>query len=68
MSLKNVHLIFIVAATLLALLCALLAFGRFQDGGSPLMAAASACAVLAAAVLAAYEARFVRRCRAEGIR
>jgi len=68
MSLKNVHLVFIVMATLLALLCAVLAFGRFRTGGSPLMGAASLCGVLAAGALARYEARFVRRCRAEGIR
>jgi hypothetical protein len=67
MSLKNFHIVFIVAAVLLAVFCAGQAFVSFRAGGSVLMAAASGGALAAAAVLVQYEGRFIRRCRKEGI-
>ncbi len=68
MTLKNVHLSFIGAATLLALFCAVQAFGSFRDEGSTLSAAASAGSLAVAALLVRYETVFLKRCRAEGIR
>ena len=68
MSLKNVHVAFIGAAVLLALFCAAQAFGSFRDNGSVLSAVATAAAVSVAALLVRYEALFLKRCRAEGIR
>lgn len=68
MSLKNVHLVFIAAATLLALFCAVQAFGSYRNQGSMLAAMAAAGSLAVAAVLIRYEALFLRRCRAEGIR
>jgi hypothetical protein len=63
-----VHALFIGAAVLLSLLCAGQAFGAFRAHGSGLMAAAAIGATLVALVLVGYEARFLRRCREEGIR
>lgn len=68
MTLKNVHLIFIAAAALLALFCAVQAFGSYRHDGSMLAAVASAASVAVAALLVRYEAAFLKRCRAEGIR
>ena len=68
MSLKNVHVVFIVAATLLALFCAVRAFGSFRAEGSPMMAVAVVASLASAALLVRYETRFVRRCREQGIR
>jgi hypothetical protein len=68
MSLKHVHLIFITAAALLALLCAVQAFGSYRDQGSMLSAVAAAGSLAAAALLVRYEAVFLKRCRTEGIR
>lgn len=68
MSLKNVHVLFIVAATVLALFCAVQAFDRYQTDGSMLAAVAGAAAVLAAGLLVRYETLFLKRCRLEGIR
>ncbi len=68
MSLKNVHLIFIAAAALLAVFCAAQAFDSYRDQGSMLSAVAAAGALAAAALLLRYQAVFLRRCRAEGIR
>ncbi len=67
MSLRNVHLMFIAAATLLALFCAVQAFGSYRDHGSMLSAAAGAVALAVAALLVRYETLFLKRCRAEGI-
>lgn len=68
MSLKNVHLVFISAAVVLALFCAAQAFGSYRVNGSTLSAMAAAGAVAAAALLVRYETLFLKRCRAEGIR
>ncbi len=68
MSLKNVHLLFITAAALLALFCAAEAFGSYRDQGSMLSAVAAAGALAVAAFLVRYETAFLKRCRAEGIR
>lgn len=68
MSLKNVHLMFIAAATLLALFCAAQAFGTYREQGSMLSVVAAAGSLAAAAFLVRYETRFLKRCRAEGIR
>lgn len=68
MSLKKVHVLFMVAATMLALFCAVVAFDNFRADGSPLMAAASAGAVGAAVLMVRYEAFFLGRCRRAGVR
>ena len=68
MSLKHVHVAFILGATLLALFCAVLAFGQFREDGAPLPGAAVAASLAAAVLLLGYESRFLRRCRREGIR
>ena len=68
MSLKNVHLLFIAAATLLALFCAVQAFGSYREQGTLLSVAAATGSLAVAAFLVRYEALFLKRCRAEGIR
>jgi len=68
MSLKNFHVVFIVAAAVLALFCAVQAFGSFLRDGSPLMGAACAASLGGAALLVRYEVLFLRRCRREHIR
>lgn len=68
MSLKNVHVVFIVAATILALFCAVRALGSFRAGGSPVTAVAAVASLAGAALLVRYETRFLRRCREQGIR
>ena len=68
MSLKHVHLAFIVAATLLALFCSVDAFVRYRVDGSPLVGLAALGALGLAAALVRYELHFVRRCREMGIR
>lgn len=68
MSLKNVHIIFIAAATLLALFCAVQAFGSYRDQGSMLSVLAATGSLAVAAFLVRYETLFLKRCRAEGIR
>ena len=68
MSLRNVHLIFIAAATLLALFCAAQAFGSYRDQASMRSAVAALGALAVAVFLVRYEALFLKRCRAEGIR
>lgn len=68
MSLKNVHVVFITAAVALALFCAVQAVGSYRDDGSLLAAVAAAGALVAAVLLVRYEALFLKRCRAEGIR
>lgn len=68
MSLKNFHLFFIAAAVALSLLCGILAVGRLLAGPSPAAVAGLAASCGAAVMLARYEARFLRRCRARGLR
>jgi hypothetical protein len=68
MSLKHVHVVFIVVATLLVLFCGAVAFQEFRTDGAPLMACAAVGALLGAAALVRYEALFIRRCREVGIR
>lgn len=68
MSLKNFHLLFIAVAVLLALVCAILAFGRVTGDATPASAAALLASVAAAVLLVRYEAGFMRRCRERGIR
>ena len=63
MSLKHVHTAFIVAATVLAAECATQAFTMFQAERTAGLAAATAGAIGAVALLATYEARFLQRCR-----
>jgi hypothetical protein len=67
MSLKNVHVVFIAAATLLALVCAAVALQSARDSGSLTGVAAAAGALVAAGVLVRYETGFLRRCRKAGI-
>ena len=68
MSLKNVHVVFIISAVLLALFCFVDAYGAFRADGSPVMAAAALMCAGVSVLLVAYGARFVRRCREAGIR
>ncbi len=68
MSLKNVHIIFIAAATLLALFCAVQALGNYREQGSMLSVLAATGSLAVAVVLLRYEALFLKRCRAQGIR
>ena len=68
MSLKNFHVVFMVAATLLALFCAVQALGNFRASGSLLTAAACVLSRAAAGSLIRFEMLFLRRCRTEGIR
>jgi nitrate reductase gamma subunit len=68
MSLKNFHVVFIVAATVLVVFCAVQALQQFLSTGSPGMAVAFAGAVAGVVLLVRYEALFLRRCREEGIR
>jgi hypothetical protein len=68
MSLKNVHVLFVVAATLLVLFCGVQAVGAFRTTGSAVMAGAAVLALAAAATLVRYELAFLRRCREAGIR
>lgn len=69
MSLKNVHVLFVVIATLLVLFCGVQAFGSYRAEGSMLTGTVAALASLGLALLlAGYERRFIRRCREEGIR
>lgn len=68
MSLKHVHVVFIVAATLLVLFCGVVALERFRAEGAPLMACAVLGSLVGAAALVRYEALFMKRCREEGIR
>lgn len=68
MSLKNVHTIFIAAAVALSAWCSVLAFTAFRSDGTVTMAGAGLGAVGVALALTRYELRFLRRCRAEGIR
>ena len=68
MSLKHVHVVFIVVATLLVLFCGVVAFEQFRVDGTPLMACATLGALVGAAALVRYEALFMRRCREVGIR
>lgn len=68
MSLKNVHLLFVMVATLLALFCGAQAFERFRADGSVTLLGAALMAVVAAGLLVQYERRFLRRCREAGIR
>ncbi|MGC4083576.1 MAG: hypothetical protein QM736_16055 [Vicinamibacterales bacterium] len=68
MSLKTVHLVFVTAATMLALWCGAQALQAFRATGSPTMGTAVVGAILTAGVLVGYERRFLRRCREAGIR
>ncbi len=68
MSLKHVHVVFIVVATLLVLFCGVVAFQRFQAGGGLLMACAMLGALVGAGALVRYETLFMKRCRELGIR
>lgn len=68
MSLKNFHVLFISLCVLLALFCAVWAFGVYRSDGSPAWAAASVGTLLIGAALVQYERTFLRRCRALGIR
>ncbi len=67
MSLKNVHVVFIIIAVLLALFCAVLAFDSFRTSGSPLTGLSALASLAGAGLLVGYEAAFLRRCRREGI-
>ncbi|MFN7915813.1 MAG: hypothetical protein U0Q55_10790 [Vicinamibacterales bacterium] len=68
MTLRNVHVLFVVSAVLLVLFCGAEAVRAFLRAGSVLMAGAAAGAVLAAGLLVRYELTFLRRCREAGIR
>jgi hypothetical protein len=68
MSLKHVHIGFIVVATLLTLLVGVDAVSRFRADGSLEWAATAAGAAGAVVALAAYERSFIARCRRAGIR
>jgi hypothetical protein len=68
MSLKNVHVLFIVTACVMVLSCGLLALDAFRAGGSPLLVAAAGVAVAVVVFLVRYETQFLRRCRQAGIR
>jgi len=68
MSLKHVHVVFIVVATLLVLFCGVVAFERFRADGAPLMACAALGALFGVAALVRYETLFMKRCREVGIR
>ena len=68
MSLKHVHVVFIVVATLLVLFCGVVAFERFRVDGAPLMACAALGALVGVAALVRYESLFMKRCREVGIR
>lgn len=68
MSLKHVHVLFVVAATLLVLFCGVQAAGAFRSTGSVTMAGAALLALAGVATLVRYEFVFLRRCREAGIR
>ena len=68
MSLKHVHAVFIVVATLLGLFCGAVAFQRFRADGTLLTACATIGALVGAASLVRYEVLFMKRCREVGIR
>lgn len=68
MSLKQVHVAFIVVATLLVLYCGGVALQRFLVERTPLMAAAVVAALMAVVALVRYETLFMKRCREVGIR
>ncbi len=68
MSLKQVHLAFVTAATLLALFVALQAFAAYRVEHSSAAGVATFAALAGAALLIRVEAAFLRRCRREGVR
>lgn len=68
MSLKNMHIAFVVAAIGLALFCGVRGLETFLAEARPSGAVACAASVVVAATLAWYEAGFIRRCRKAGIR
>jgi hypothetical protein len=67
MSLKHVHLAFVVAAMLLTTFCAVRAMAALLSGGSWMLAVATVGAVVIVALLVQYQHRFLRACREAGI-
>lgn len=67
MSLKHVHVLFVVASTLLILFCGVQAVAAFRSTGSSTMAGAAVLALAAVGLLLRYELMFLRRCREAGI-
>ncbi|MBS1817135.1 MAG: hypothetical protein JSU08_04335 [Acidobacteria bacterium] len=68
MSLKNVHVAFVLAAIGLCIMYGVQALQAFLDDPRPSSGIAGAAAVAAAVILGWYEARFLRGCREAGIR
>lgn len=67
MSLKHVHVAFVVMAMLLTLFCGARALSELQNGGSAFFAVATVGAVAVVALLVRYQQRFLRACREAGI-
>ena len=67
MSLKHVHLAFVVAAMLLTLFCAVRAVSELRSGGSWTLGLVTVGALAAVGVLIRYQQRFLRSCREAGI-
>lgn len=68
MSLKGVHLVFILASIALAVFMAIWAAGVYVSGtGSAAHIATAVCSLAAAGGLAVYAARFVRKARRIGL-
>lgn len=67
MSLKHVHVAFVLMATLLALFCGFRALSELRSGASATFVLATIASVVVAGLLVRYQLRFLRACREAGI-
>lgn len=67
MSLKHVHVAFVVAAMLLTLFCGFRALTALRSSGSATFALATIAALAVVVLLVRYQQRFLRACREAGI-
>lgn len=67
MSLKHVHVAFVVMAMLLTLFCGFRAWSELQNDGSMVYAVVTIAALAVSGLLLRYQQRFRRTCREAGI-
>ncbi len=67
MSLKHVHVAFVVMAMLLTLFCGFRAWSEMRSGGTVTYALVAVAALAVAVLLLRYQQRFLRTCREAGI-